>query len=96
MTNRDPWQTLPAEWSADSRFDGGEDGCGEVLLDLRIHVRSLRPRDRLAVHASDPGAPVEIPAWCRVTGHRLLEARHPFYLVEIKGPDGPVPKEERS
>ena len=90
MNRADPWEGLPAGWEADSRFDGGEEGCGEVLLDLRLHARSLEPGSRLAILARDPGAPIEIPAWCRVTGNALLEARHPFYLVKVKGPTGPA------
>lgn len=82
----DPWAALPAGWEADSRFDGGEAGCGEMLLDLRIHFRSLPARSHVAILARGAGAPVEIPAWCRLTGNDLLEARHPFYLARVKGP----------
>lgn len=85
----DPWRQIPKEWEFESRFDGGEDGCGEVLLELRIHVRSMAPETRLAILARDTGARIEIPAWCRLTGHTLLEARHPFYWVRIKGTTRP-------
>ncbi|MEZ4652633.1 MAG: sulfurtransferase TusA family protein [Candidatus Eisenbacteria bacterium] len=78
------WEGLPPVWSFESRFDGGDTGCGEMILDLRTHFRSLPGGTRVAIRALDEGAPVEIPAWCRVTGHRLLEARHPFYLTQSK------------
>ena len=81
----DPWAELPADWDAGSRFDGRETGCGEMLIDLKIHVEPLDPGTRLAVRATDPGAPLEIPAWCRVTGHALLGAEHPFYLIRVRG-----------
>ena len=40
------------------------------------------PGARLLVVAHDPGAPEDLPAWCRLTGNRLLEARPPHYLIE--------------
>ncbi len=72
-------------WPHDSVFDGGERGCGDLLFDLRLHFRSLPAGARVLIVALDEGAPVEIPAWCRVTGHRLTEAQHPYYLAEVKG-----------
>lgn len=80
----DPWSELPPSWVPDSRFDGGEAGCGEVILDLRIHFRPLPSGARVALLARDEGAPMEIPAWCRVTGHRLVASHHPYYLVEVR------------
>ncbi|MEZ4650840.1 MAG: sulfurtransferase TusA family protein [Candidatus Eisenbacteria bacterium] len=82
MTGR--WDGLPPDWEEVSRFDGGDGGCGEMLLDLRIHFRPLDPGVRVAVLASSEGAPVEIPAWCRVTGHHLLVAHPPYYLIEVR------------
>ena len=85
-----PWEGLPPDWSSASRFDGGGAGCGEMLLDLRLHFRPLAPGTPVAIFALDEGAPVEIPAWCRVTGHQLRAAHHPYYLVEVRKD----PKEE--
>ncbi|MCA9759316.1 MAG: sulfurtransferase TusA family protein [Candidatus Eisenbacteria bacterium] len=82
MTDR--WSGLPSDWEVSSRFDGGDGGCGEMLLDMRIHFRPLCSGARVAVLAPGEGAPVEIPAWCRVTGHRLLEANPPFYWIEVR------------
>jgi tRNA 2-thiouridine synthesizing protein A len=80
----DPWTDLPGGWNPESKFDGGDTGCGEMIIDMRIHFRTLSPGTRVAIRALDPGAPVEIPAWCRITGNELLEARHPFYLAKVK------------
>jgi tRNA 2-thiouridine synthesizing protein A len=34
--------------------------------------------------ARDPGAPADIPAWCRMTGHILMNQTHPVYLIQRK------------
>lgn len=91
----DPWRALPAGWRCESIFYGGETGCGEILIDLRVHFRSLAAGSRVAILARDEGAPIEIPAWCRLTGNELLDARHPYYLVKARGPAGPTEKENR-
>lgn len=69
-------------WETAETFDGGETGCGELLLDLRLRFQKAAPGSRIAVRALDAGAPNEIPAWCRLTRHTLLDARHPFYLIQ--------------
>jgi tRNA 2-thiouridine synthesizing protein A len=73
------------DWERDDVFDGGDAGCGDLLYDLRFRFRDLRAGTRVLVRALDAGAPVEIPAWCRMTGHRLLRASHPFYLIARRG-----------
>ncbi|MCB1098638.1 MAG: sulfurtransferase TusA family protein [Verrucomicrobiae bacterium] len=72
---------FPADWHANHCLDGGETGCGELILELHLAMRKLESGSTLAVRALDEGAPVEIPAWCRLCQHRLVEARHPFYLI---------------
>ncbi len=72
--------------TADTHFDGGETGCGELLLDLFLFTKRQPPGAIVEVRALDPGAPLEIPAWCRLTGHSLLKAAHPDYLVQTPNP----------
>ena len=62
-------------------YDGGETGCGELLLDLFVFTKRQPPGTVVQIRALDPGAPLEIPAWCRLTRNELLEAAHPLYLV---------------
>jgi tRNA 2-thiouridine synthesizing protein A len=62
-------------------FDGGDTGCGELLLDLLLFMKRQAPGSRIKVRALDPGAPLEIPAWCRLTHHELLDAQHPIYII---------------
>jgi tRNA 2-thiouridine synthesizing protein A len=80
----DRWAKLPADWEPSSRFDGGSTGCGEMIIDLRMHFRKLGPGSLVAILAEDEGAPIEIPAWCRTTGHALVGWSHPFYLVRVR------------
>jgi tRNA 2-thiouridine synthesizing protein A len=76
--------TAKPDWPCIHEFDGGEKECGELLLDLRLYFDPLEPGARVCVTANDPGAWIDLPAWCRVTGHRLLDKVHPFYLIEKK------------
>jgi tRNA 2-thiouridine synthesizing protein A len=70
------------DWVRDRDYDAGEKGCGEVLMELRGIFRTLPPGTRVLVHTVDAGAPIEMPAWCRLTGRRLVESGHPYYLIE--------------
>lgn len=76
----------PAAPSADpaARYDAGDLGCGDLVLELRTRLRALAPGAVLAVRATDPAAPVDIPAWCRLTGNTLLASDHPDYLIRRK------------
>lgn len=47
--------------------------CPMPVIRTQNKVASLAPGDVLEVRATDPGAAHDIPAWCRVHGHRILE-----------------------
>lgn len=66
------------------RWDAGDMGCGDLVLALRLRLQKLEPGGVLKVTARDPAAPEDLPAWCRLTGHRLVWASHPEYLIERK------------
>ena len=63
------------------RFDAGEMGCGQLAFQLHLRLKQMSPGDIIEVIARDPGAPVDLPAWCRMTGHSLLSADHPIYVI---------------
>jgi tRNA 2-thiouridine synthesizing protein A len=67
-----------AEWNA------GDLGCGELVIELRARMAALAPGQALRLVALDPGAPADVPAWCRLTDHELVLARHPVYLIRRK------------
>jgi tRNA 2-thiouridine synthesizing protein A len=64
------------------RWDAGEMGCGQLVFELRRRLTEMRPGETLEVIAQSPGAPSDLPAWCRMTGHALLKAEPPVYLSQ--------------
>ena len=56
----------------DADWDAGDLACGELVLELRLRMRRLAPGQVLRLTALDPGAPADIPAWCRMTRHPLV------------------------
>ena len=65
-------------------WDAGQTGCGQLVFELHIRMNKLKPGDRLEIIAHDPGAPTDLPAWCRMTGHTLVSADHPIYVIKRK------------
>jgi tRNA 2-thiouridine synthesizing protein A len=43
------------------------------VIRVQEKITALSPGDVLEVWATDPGARSDIPAWCRVTGHQVLD-----------------------
>ena len=66
-------------------WDAGEMGCGGLILGLRRALDKLHGNDLLELFAHGAGASVDIPAWCRITGHDLVLANHPRYVIRKKG-----------
>lgn len=65
----------------DAEWDAGDLGCGELVLELRMRLGRMRPGEILRLVALDPGAPADLPAWCRMTGHALVSEEHPVYYI---------------
>lgn len=70
--------------SMDLEWDAGDLGCGDLVLELMNRTKAMAPGQVLRLVALDPGAPADIPAWCRMTGHALLSAQPPVYLIRRK------------
>jgi len=80
--------TREADWSSASHsWDAGDLGCGDLVLPLRARMKALSPGQRLRLRALDPAAPVDLPAWCRLTGHLLVAAAPPDYLIQRRSGD---------
>ncbi|SMP74078.1 hypothetical protein SAMN06295888_12240 [Desulfonatronum zhilinae] len=74
----------PQEWEFDEEFDGGEETCGRVIINLYTYLLPMPPGTKVLLISKDPAAPIEFPAWCRMTRNTLLDMRHPHYLIEYK------------
>jgi len=70
----------------DSDWDAGDLACGELVLELRLRMRKLNSGQVMRLTALDPGAPADIPAWCRMTSHHLLHSDPVASLYFIQRP----------
>jgi len=68
----------------DAEWDAGDMSCGDLVLELRARMKTMAPGSLLLVTAHDPGASEDLPAWCRMTGYRLVYARPPIFGVRNK------------
>ncbi|RMG29367.1 MAG: sulfurtransferase TusA family protein [Gammaproteobacteria bacterium] len=47
--------------------------CPLPVIRTQDAVKNLAPGAILRVHCTDPGAIHDIPAWCRIHGHEVLD-----------------------
>ena len=46
--------------------------CPIPVIRTQNQAKKLAPGDKLAVLCTDPGVVNDIPAWCRINGHKVL------------------------
>lgn len=46
--------------------------CPMPVIRTQDKVATLKPGDQLVVTCTDPGALSDIPAWCRINGHKII------------------------
>ena len=64
--------------------DGGDRACVTLLLALRRRICDLPAGTVIHLIASNPAASINLPAWCRLTGHAYLSsirAATPTYVL---------------
>lgn len=49
--------------------------CPLPVIRTQNKVKTLASGDELTVVCTDPGVMQDIPAWCRINGHRVIETR---------------------
>lgn len=49
--------------------------CPMPVIRTQNTVKTLQAGDILTVECTDPGVMQDIPAWCRINGHTILETR---------------------
>lgn len=57
------------------KLDARNSLCPMPVIKTQNRVAELQPGDQLEVTCTDPGALNDIPAWCRINGHQIIETR---------------------
>jgi tRNA 2-thiouridine synthesizing protein A len=77
-------QPIPA---ADITVDGTGLLCVTLLLRLRKRIDGAAPGTGVHVITTDPAAPLDLPAWCHMTGHAYLGpvrgTEQPTYAIQL-------------
>jgi 5-methyltetrahydropteroyltriglutamate--homocysteine methyltransferase len=61
------------EAQPDVSFDGGDLDCGNgLLLLIRKHIDPMAPGALLEIRSTEMSVDEDLPAWCRLTGNRLI------------------------
>ncbi len=58
--------------------------CPMPVIRTQQRVATLATGDILEVLASDPGVLHDIPAWCRVHGHEVLDTARSAHEINIR------------
>ncbi|WP_067461367.1 nitrilase-related carbon-nitrogen hydrolase [Actinomadura macra] len=88
----EPGETVRATLRPPVVIDGGDKACVRLLLELRGHLADLAPGTIVHLIATDPAAPIDLPAWCHLTGHGYLGpvgSDPPTYALQVT--ETPVP-----
>lgn len=58
--------------------------CPMPVIRTQDKVKQLKAGDHLEVICTDPGVMQDIPAWCRINGHKVLKtisANHEYIII---------------
>ena len=58
--------------------------CPMPVIRTQDKIKELSPGDTLDVICTDPGALNDIPAWCRINGHIVLQTKEVNDEVIVK------------
>ncbi|MBC7561231.1 MAG: sulfurtransferase TusA family protein [Dermatophilaceae bacterium] len=75
-------------------IEGGDLGCGELLILVHKRVRGLLGGTQIGIATTDWAAGIDIPAWCHLTGHKYrgqatADAGSP-YIIELAERPNPI------
>jgi tRNA 2-thiouridine synthesizing protein A len=68
----------------EDEWDTGDLECGELLLPLRGRVEALRAGAVIRLITRNASAVIDLRAWCRVTGHRMVKMNPPDFFIQRK------------
>lgn len=58
--------------------------CPLPVIRTQDFVKNLESGDEFVVRCTDPGAKSDIPSWCRINGHKVIDIQQSEYEVLIK------------
>ena len=58
--------------------------CPLPVIRTQDKIKTLNSGDELLVIATDPGVKADIPAWCRINGHQVLDISETSQPREIR------------
>lgn len=58
---------------SESELDARNILCPLPVIRTQDRINQLQVGDVLHVHCTDPGAINDIPTWCRINGHEVVE-----------------------
>ena len=74
--------TPPSHFNADAFYDVGAKGCADgPLQEIASLMRRMSSGQTLEVHAVAPSVAEDLPAWCRLAGHELIDHEGEYYLI---------------
>jgi len=72
-------------FDADRFYDAGDAGCGDGPLDeIAALLHQLKSGQTVEVRSTDPTVAVDLPAWSRLSGHKLIAQQEDRYLLKRK------------
>lgn len=72
-------------FSADKFYDAGDQGCAAGPMDdIAGIMRQMSEGQTLEIFATDAAVSADLSAWCRMTGHELVEQQKSHYLIQHK------------
>lgn len=74
-SNKSASKKMTASQPTHHKLDARNVLCPLPVIRTQNMVLTLPPGDTLDVSCTDPGALCDIPAWCRINGHEIVEAR---------------------
>jgi tRNA 2-thiouridine synthesizing protein A len=69
------------QFQVTERWDAGDVGCGQLIVGVRSRLGGMQAGELLELTTQNAGAPLDLPAWCRMVGHELISAHHPVYVI---------------
>jgi len=58
--------------------------CPLPVIRTQDAIAKMNPGEIIIVTSTDPGAKSDIPAWCRINGHEVIDIQEVEYEIIIK------------